>query len=48
MRLKLLWLLSFFSFSLIARTMFLFDVDGTLTMLRQKIEKSMFDKSKEN
>lgn len=47
MRIQLSFLLSFFIFSLSAKTLFLFDVDGTLTMSRQKVETAMLEKLKE-
>jgi phosphomannomutase len=46
MRLSFLVLFSFFSVSLMAKTIFLFDVDGTLTMPRQKVEQLMLDNLK--
>ncbi|KKP94986.1 MAG: Phosphomannomutase [candidate division TM6 bacterium GW2011_GWE2_36_25] len=47
MRIRIFLLFSFIVFSAFSKTLFLFDVDGTLTLPRQKVELSMLDKLQE-
>jgi len=47
MRIQLLFLVSFFVFLVLAKTLFLFDMDGTLTPPRQKVEPVMLAKLKQ-